>query len=480
MLNMSHLTPDNTEFVILSFEGPDRYSLAGGLGVRVNHLSFTLANMGYRTHLFFIGDPRLNGEELLRGGRLVKHRWCQWISQYHPNGVYDGEEEKVYDFNESIPEYVLDRIIAPAIKSEKYVVILGEEWQTSEAMCRLSDLLTAHGWRDRTMMFWNANNTFSFDRICWDRLTRCTTITTVSRYMKHLMWKMDLNPQVIPNGIPKSLLEKVDDDQAKSVQEALKADIILCKVARWDPDKGWHAAIEATMALKQRGVKATLVARGGIEPYGQHVMDHARDVGLNVRPALVEKETPAGYMAALQGAAPAEFVDVRSPLPLAFLRVIYRAADGVLANSGHEPFGIVGLETMAAGGVAFTGCTGEDYAIPFINAFVLETADPQEITDCVMYLREHPEESSRIRKAARKSARQFTWEAAAKNLIRKLENQARIQGCLNRGPGPEPPAKIKIDTQTDQDGRPRHEEPADSPLSAPVKMKKEPLLLTGN
>jgi hypothetical protein len=40
------------------------------------------------------------------------------------------------------------------------------------------------------------------------------------------------------------------------------------------------------------------------------------------------------------------------------------SADAVFANSGHEPFGLVGLETMAAGGVACTGCSGEDYAIP--------------------------------------------------------------------------------------------------------------------
>ncbi len=37
-------TPENTEFVILSFEGPDQpYSQAGGLGVRVSNLSIALA-----------------------------------------------------------------------------------------------------------------------------------------------------------------------------------------------------------------------------------------------------------------------------------------------------------------------------------------------------------------------------------------------------------------------------------------------------
>lgn len=426
----SGLTPENTEFVILSFEGPDPYSMAGGLGVRINHLSNTLANMGFHTHVFFIGDPLLEGEESRRGGRLVLHRWCQWISRYHPNGVYAGEDGKVQDYSDSIPDFVMDRIIAPALESEKVVAVLGEEWQTTEAMCRLSGLLQAKGRRDRVLMFWNANNTFSFNRICWDRLIRCTQITTVSRYMKHFMWKMGLNPLVVPNGIPKSLLEKVDEGQSKCVQGAFNAETILCKVARWDPDKCWDSAVEATAELKKRGVKAVLVARGGIEPYGQHVMDLARSLGLRVEEARVDRETTSGYLNALQHAGQAEFINVRSPLPLAFLRVVYHAVDGVLANSGHEPFGIVGLETMAAGGVAFTGCTGEDYAIPFLNAFVLETPDPLEIADYVMFLRENPEESTRIRKAARRSARQFTWEAAVGNLIRKLEHQARVQQAI--------------------------------------------------
>ena len=50
----------------------------------------------------------------------------------------------------------------------------------------------------------------------------------------------------------------------------------------------------------------------------------------------------------------------------------------------------VGLEAMAAGGIVFTGGTGEDYAIPLHNAIVLETSDPKEIEACIMYLEEHP------------------------------------------------------------------------------------------
>jgi hypothetical protein len=89
---------------------------------------------------------------------------------------------------------------------------------------------------------------------------------------------------------------------------------------------------------------------------------------------------------------------------------------------------------MAAGGVAVTGSTGEDYTIPLVNAIVLETTDPQEIEGYVLYLRDHPNESHRIRQAARRTARMYTWEAAIRNLIGKLEHQARLQGILGDAP----------------------------------------------
>jgi glycosyltransferase involved in cell wall biosynthesis len=427
----TRVTPDNTEFAILCFEGPDQYSLAGGLGVRISTLSTTLARMGFRTHLFFIGDPTLGGAEERCRGRLALHRWCQWISQYHPGGVYEGEEDKSRDFSMSIPDFVKDEIVAPAVRKGKLVVVLGEEWQTAQSVCRLADVLRDGGLRDRVVMFWNANNTFGFERIDWGHLDRSATITTVSRYMKHIMWGRGLNPLVIPNGIPKTLLGKTDQVKVHALRKALGADLTLFKVARWDPDKGWNQAVEATARLKQdRGLRSVLVARGGTESYGHEVRSNARSLGLAVRAAKPECASFDSCLAAVCEAGPADVIDIRAHMPLDVLKVFYQGSSAVLANSSHEPFGLVGLEAMAAGGVAFTGCTGEDYAIPFVNAVVLETNSSEEIAEYASYLREHPDEDVRIRKAARRTARHFTWEAATRNLLRKLENQARVQGIL--------------------------------------------------
>ena len=445
-MTWKNINPENTEFVVLCFEGPDRYSMAGGLGMRIDNLSSTLAKMGFWTHLFFIGNPESRGEEVRCRGKLILQRWCQWISKYYPNGVYEGEDEKLYDFNQSIPWFVKDCVVKPAVAQGKLVVIMGEEWQTAEAMCRLSDALRDDGLRDRVVMFWNANNTYSFHRIDWEHLKCATTITTVSRYMKHAMWQMELNPLVIPNGIPSNLLRKVDDSMAGRVRQTLGADLVMCKVARWDPNKRWNMAIEAIARLKEKGIKTVLVARGGVEPHRQEVIQNARSLGLKVRETKAKPDSFGSYLAALQEATPADVIDVRFNLPSDLLRPMYRAAHGVLANSGHEPFGIVGLEAMAAGGVAYTGCSGEDYAISLVNSIVLETSDPMEIVSYAMYLRDFPEEDMRIREVARRTAHHFTWEAAIRNLISKLENQARTQGILIGQAKPVPLPLFEIET----------------------------------
>src|SRR5207245_392133 len=95
----------------------------------------------------------------------------------------------------------------------------------------------------------------------------------------------------------------------------------------------------------------------------------------------------------------------------AALRALYAGADGVLANSEKEPFGLVGLEVMGAGGIAFVGRTGEDYAIPYGNAVVVQSDDPRELLTHLAALGSRPEllrvgNPSRPRRA---TARSLKW-----------------------------------------------------------------------
>ena len=102
--------------------------------------------------------------------------------------------------------------------------------------------------------------------------------------------------------------------------------------------------------------------------------------------------------------------------------MLLKAADAVLANSGHEPFGLVGLETMAAGGVACTGCSGEDYAVSGRNALVLQTTDPLEFVGMFRRLRANPGEEAAIRRAGRVTAREYAWtEVIRRQVLPRLD-----------------------------------------------------------
>jgi len=427
------ISVENTLFVLLSFEGPDVYSTAGGLGTRVSELSEALATQGYTTHLIFIGDPFKPSTEELFDGRLILKRWSQWVSKYYLNGAYDGEEKKLYDFNESVPYHIYNEIVRPAVAQGKMVVIMGEDWHTAEVMCRTSDLLNWFGVRQKAVMLWNLNSLMSLHRINWGRLNYVTTITTVSKYMKHRMWSYGVNPLVIPNGIPKRHLTPVDTAAVTRLREIGRQGdprrLFLFKIGRFDPDKRWMMAIEAVARLKYSGYPVTLYVRGGIEPHGADVLRHAYNLGLKIQDVVAKRPNLEQCLEVMQhiSSPNIDIYNMRFFLPEEFVRTTYNAADATLANSGHEPFGLVALEVMAAEGIAVTGSTGEDYAISLENAIVTETEDPDEIVGYLLYLRRHPEEQERIRCAGRSTAEQFLWDQVIENLVSKLEFLARKQ-----------------------------------------------------
>ncbi len=427
------ISPKNTLFVLLSFEGPDVYSTAGGLSTRVSELSEALAMQGYTTHLIFVGDPSKPSIESRIDGHLILERWSQWVSKYYLNGVYDGEEQKLYDYNESVPYHIYNEIVRPALAEGKTVVIMGEDWHTAEAMIRTSDLLHWFSVRRKVLMLWNLNSLMSLHRINWGRLNFVTTICTVSKYMKHRIWSYGVNPLVIPNGIPKRHLTPVDANAVTRLREiARQGDsrrLFYFKIGRFDPDKRWMMAIEAIARLKYSGYPVTLFVRGGIEPHGTDVLSHAFNLGLKIQDVVAQRPNLEQSLDAMAHVASPDIdiYNLRFFLPEEFVRTTYNAADATLANSGHEPFGLVALEVMAAEGIAVTGSTGEDYAIALENAIVTETDDPDEIVGYLLYLRRHPEEQERIRCAGRRTAEEFLWDQVIENLVSKLEFLARKQ-----------------------------------------------------
>jgi glycosyltransferase involved in cell wall biosynthesis len=408
------------QFHILSFEGPDAYSRAGGLATRVEGLAETLTAHGFDTHVWFIGDPDLPGCETR--GRLHLHRWAQWVSRHHPGGVYDGELGKECEFATSLPPYLLGEVLIPYLRGGGRAVVLAEEWHTVHGVLHLHWLLQRAGVRDRVAMLWNANNRFGFERIPWDRLAQAATITTVSRYMKYQMQRWGVDSAVIPNGLPDHAFDPPDPRARAQLSRCFRPRTVLTKMARWDPDKRWLGTIEIVAEMKRLDWRPLLIARGGAEFHGAEVFALARRRGLR----WIDREwTSPGTLGLLEGLRDvkgADVVNLRSHVDAESRNVLFRASAAVLANSAHEPFGLVGLETMAAGGIACTGCSGEDYTVPGWNALVLESSDPREFLSMFGWLRTHPLRAQALRRAGRRTAKQFAWaEIMQRVLVPRIE-----------------------------------------------------------
>jgi glycosyltransferase involved in cell wall biosynthesis len=395
------------QFHLLSFEGLDDYARAGGIASRVVGLAETLSGEGFETHLWFVGDPNLPGHETR--GHLRLHRWCQWISRYHPAGVYDGEEGKQADYATSLPPFLLREVLWPHLQQGGQAVILAEEWHTVNAVLHLDWFLRNLERRDQVTILWNANNTFAFDQIDWGRVAAAAVITTVSRYMKHLMRSLGVDPLVIPNGLSADALVPPERDGVAAFRNRVRGRTVLSKVARWDPDKHWLLAIETVRALKHQGWRPLLIARGGMEAHGVEVLRAATAAGLRIVERTGNDCGVRGLLQTVEELHQVDIVNLRSPLDPSSRGVLFRGSSAVLANSNHEPFGLVGLETMAAGGVACTGSTGEDYVMPGQNALVLETSDPQEFVSLFGELRANPAQDRAVRRAARATAKRYLW-----------------------------------------------------------------------
>lgn len=411
------------QFHVLSFEGPDAYSNAGGLASRVTGLTEGLAALGFDTHLWFVGDPALPGSE--SKGHLHLHRWCQWISQYHRSGVYDGEEGKHSDFAASLPPCLVREFLLPNVNAgHGETIVLAEEWQTVDAVLHLDWLLRRAGVRDRVTIFWNANNVCGFERIDWPRLASAAVVTTVSRYMRHRMWSLGVDPLVIPNGLAATALAAPDRSATAAFRNRLAGRVVLSKIARWDPDKRWILAIDTVAELKRQGLRPLLIARGGVEAHGTEVLARAAAARLRVVERFSEQPDAHGLLESVRSLENVDIVSLRTYVSPESRRVLFRGADAVLANSGHEPFGLVGLEAMGAGGLACTGSTGEDYAVPGWNALVLQRNDPKEFVNLFLRLQRHPAEQRAIRQHGRTTAQQYAWtQVICRNLLPNLPAQ---------------------------------------------------------
>ncbi len=419
-------------FVILSFEGPDRYCRAGALSNRVTDLAGALASLGFETHLFFVGDPALPGHERV-GDRLWLHRWGQWLSRFHPGGVYSGEEDKRLDMERSLPPWLERELLTPRVSAGQQVVVMGEEWQTAGAIVALGQIVDREGWRRQVHLLWNANADVSLQRIDWEALKGAATITTVSWRMRQVLRGYGVDAYVIPNGISREWLQPVESATLASMGHLLSGRLTLVKLACWDPEGRWQTAMEAAARLKEQELRPLLLACGGLGVHRCDILTVAQARGLQVASIYWSGEDPHALIEALRPAVAADVINLQGCLSRPQRQVLFRAADVVLADTGVSPIGLVGLEAMASGGVAFVGEEGGEYITAGHDAVAVQTSDAREIVHHAVRLYTSRETVRRLRRAARRVAALYTWPEVVRRLLLPMLEQLGVRFPLLPG-----------------------------------------------
>jgi glycosyltransferase involved in cell wall biosynthesis len=404
---------------ILSFEGPDRYASVGSLATRASQLARAFGATGAHVDLIFCGDPAAVPVERC-APNVTLRRWSQWISAAHPRGAYDGEEEKVRDWESSLPGYVVDEIVMPTAAAGERTLVIAEEWQTAGVAIAIDRLAREREVRDKLTLLWNANGDYGWDRVDWNALRAAASITAVSRYTKTELARVGVSALVIPNGIDIEQHGSPDPALLAEVKRKLAGRPTLVKVGRFEPDKNWIQAIDALAELHDGGIDARLIIRARQSPYGDHVLAYAFERGLGVERLEYEGGIGSRVIDAI-ALSTQPIVYVRAFLDDETLTALYAAADAVLANADRVPFGLVGLEAIAAGGVAVCGATGEDYAEAFVNSIVCDTSDGRELATYLRALLSNPRMGSEIRRAGAQTAERYSWSHALAALDLKLE-----------------------------------------------------------
>ncbi|MBQ7208819.1 MAG: glycosyltransferase family 4 protein [Lentisphaeria bacterium] len=101
------------------------------------------------------------------------------------------------------------------------------------------------------------------------------------------------------------------------------------------------------------------------------------------------------------------------------LKAVLHEADVFVLPSLHEPFGIVALESWAAGLPVVAARTGglKDFIVPERNGLLFDPEDPAALVACCDRLFRDPELGRRLAENALSDVRAFSWEALTGRLL---------------------------------------------------------------
>ncbi|MBI4729783.1 MAG: glycosyltransferase family 4 protein [Acidobacteria bacterium] len=378
--------------LILSWEYPPR--IVGGLGKHVHRLSTALAEAGHTVHVVTRDHPDAPPEEIVDGVHILR------IGEYPPMVPFEDLIPWVLQFNVG----VLERATA-LLMEEEVDVLHAHDWLVAYAAAGVKGLFdvplvstihaTEYGRHQGHLP--GAMNKLIHQVEWWLTYESRRTITC-SQYMRDEIQRIfDLPPEkqdVIPNGVDLAQFARPGGIEAFRASRLAGGEKMVFFAGRLEFEKGVQTVLDALPLVLARQPVRFFVA--GIGTHAAELRDHAERLGLS---GLVH----------FLGFVPDEE-----------LWTWYAAADLAVVPSLYEPFGMVALETMAAGTPCIAADTGglRELVVHDATGLRFIPGDPRSLAGMISRLLTDSRLDRRLTIDARRMLdEQFSWRSIAARTV---------------------------------------------------------------
>ncbi|MGH2795788.1 MAG: glycosyltransferase family 4 protein [Actinomycetota bacterium] len=397
--------------LILSWEYPPR--IVGGLGKHVHRLATALADAGHTIHVVTRDHPDAPAEEVVDGVHVVR------VGEYPPIVPFDELIPWVLQFNVGALERATKILL-----EEEVDLVHAHDWLVAYAAAGVKNLFdvplvsTVHATEyGRHQGYLPGPMNKLIHQIEWWLTYESRRTITCSRYMHDQIEEIFQLPpdklDVISNGVDLEAVHKpegVEEFRAKLLDPG---DKMIFFAGRLEYEKGVQTMLDALPLVNAEVPVRFFVA--GVGTHEQALREHVERDGLDAHVEFL------GFVADEE------------------LAMYYAAADLAVVPSLYEPFGMVALETMAAGTPCIAADTGglRELVVHDATGLRFSPGDPASLAGAILRLLTDTRLDRRLTLDARRMLNdQFSWRSIADRTVdvygRAIEEERKLRRTHRR------------------------------------------------
>ena len=395
--------------LILSWEFPPR--IVGGLGKHVHRLSLALAEAGHTVHVVTRDHPDAPAEEEVDGVHVMR------VGEYPPVVPFEELIPWVMQFNLGVLERATKLLL-----EEEVDLVHAHDWLVAYAAAGVKNLFdvplvsTIHATefgRHQGNLPGPMNKLIH--QIEWWLTYESRRSITCSHYMHDQIREIFELPaaklDVIPNGVDLSAVHRPEgvEEFRSDVLGLAPEEKLIFFAGRLEYEKGVQTVLDALPLVLEEIPVRFVVA--GVGTHEDALREHA------LRDGLDDQVEFTGFVSDEE------------------LKMYYAAADLAVVPSLYEPFGMVALETMAAGTPCIAADTGglRELVVHDATGLRFSPGDPSSLAAAILRLLTDSRLDHRLTLDARRWLNEgFSWPSIAASTQDVYERAIREELELRR------------------------------------------------